>query len=884
MLEQRKLKYQHETRTSPQWQTPSVSPPCQRLFSKSRQDGRTRVFASARNVHLKTSKGMAVLTRNQDDRNVAVYTLPTHRIDLGFARVCLACLVLLTAFAWSALHAEDAAPPTANLPAAPPELETVTDFGPAEEIPGLSDELDSVQFPSSDILPMEPITPETWAAPAGTPAANVPAASTPAVGSPAATPTTSTPAASTPAVSAPASTPDSAAPTLPAAKSSPAPAQPSAPAAQQAVPNALPKHDDVVPAIPPVSNANANASSSVVRTSADEKLPQPSAARDLVESLVKVPDKTLEGVKRVPLVRYLGVLSVSEGAGLEAALTTYWKTAKDASAVAYWTKRQSALNQLSADAREKNLLEAARSAADMALTQALVSMRTTAVELGQHANQPYEIWAETLPHAGNYKTQYEQYEQEGRGSARVALLNQMVSLRGEQLSSMASAYQSSEAVLQELLKNKASIANILPAMDAVNVCRERLFDVLIAYNQAILKYALSVSSRRGSDLARLLIVVKPNVPTEGYVIPPGGTVPMAPTPADPATQPTPADPQPKNPSKSVTLPPAEPVKTFADDQPGKGKEAPIEAPALLPDNSGPSEMPILPGGMGVPPVETPPPSQEFQPIGGATGSDSTLPPVAPPPTNGARNDGQAPQKSPLRLVSMQLPEPSEKTGTEAANALPAPTLSLNETTHAGANGKRLYWRYVTLQSERKVLEYQRQILDLLSRKVLNSTDFTKEDVLAGLLLEQHTLMLKAESIERKIQSLTTAWELSRTTGISWSKLKSLPTAVTQPQSENFQLRLDGLQPGTEAHKQALLRARHLDYTAKQLAAATSELATVSKWLTAPEGSLEESPVGKQLAQLSPSEYATLFLELQQARRTGSDYLQLVYKANEILCL
>ena len=221
---------------------------------------------------------------------------------------------------------------------------------------------------------------------------------------------------------------------------------------------------------------------------------------------------------------------------------------------------------------------------------------------------------------------------------------------------------------------------------------------------------------------------------------------------------------------------------------------------------------------------------------------------------------------------------------EAANALPAPTLSLNEAAHAGTNGKRLYWRYVTLQSERKVLEYQRQILDLLSRKVLNSTDFTREDVLAGLLLAQHTLMLKAEFIERKIQSLTTAWELARTTGISWSKLKSLPTAVTQPQSENFQLRLDGLQPGTEAHKQALLRARHLDYTAKQLAAATSALATVSKWLTAPEGSLEESPVGKQLAQLSPSEYATLFQEMQQARHAGSDYLQLVYKANEILCL
>ena len=308
-------------------------------------------------------------------------------------------------------------------------------------------------------------------------------------------------------------------------------------------------------------------------------------------------------------------------------------------------------------------------------------------------------------------------------------------------------------------------------------------------------------------------------------------------------------------------------------------EIPAEAPILL------EPAVILPGGAGVPPIETPPPSSEFTPVGGPTGSDATLPPIAPPATGANQNpSSRTEQKAEQKAEQIvRLAKISEATTPEDD------PLALGEVLRAvSPDGRAVaaqrYWQYASQQTERIILDYQRQIFDFLGEKIFRETANTSDMALAGLLLEQHVLTLRTAQIELELRTLETAWELARRTGLSWGYLRTLPLAETAPKVENFQYRLDQFQPGSQAHKQAVERARQLDYAASQLAVASGSLPAITQWLAAPDGKIADTPLAKTLDAIPVTDYALFFGELKQARIAGAHYLRLVQNANERLAI
>ncbi|MDO5114090.1 MAG: hypothetical protein Q4E67_06910, partial [Planctomycetia bacterium] len=607
------------------------------------------------------------------------------------------------------------------------------------------------------------------------------------------------------------------------------------------------------------------------KTSLDEALPKKSAAKELLETLVSLPKSPLGEVESLPLEDFLARWSGDE-AGLLRGMAVYWEAAEKNSALAYWLKRQKLLRQWKASAAETALHQAALAHAETAIADATVSIRTTAMILGHWMDKPHEVQAQTLPHAGSYQTRYEEVEREGNATPEGSFLNRLIGLRHEQLMAAAGAYRSSEYVLQELLKQTAPLSAILQGMDQVNERRELFFDVLLEYNETILKYVLQVSYRRGADMLPLLVVVPPKVPTENYVTPPA-RLPLSNPPVGE--------------SSSVLTPAEEPASTF--------ETTPV--PALPPAESGiPVEVdpipevdfsesmevvPDVPGGWGAAPVETPPPSSEFQSIGGETGSISTLPSIAPlpPPTPKSNDSGsrsRSPAKSPFRLVSESVLMSTSENLTDRSSeveVLSLENLYPRVPLESRESATKIYWRYAVVQAQRLMLEHQRKVMDRLGEKILQQSDTWNP--LAGLRLEEAVLGLRAEQVALEIAAYEELRDLYALFSIRENFPSVLPIASTRPKSSDFQLHLDQLQAGSQSHQQAVNRARQLDYCVSQLSAIHPAMERLVLLLTPGEEAEMERLVGS----LREADCEPFLQTLQQARRASAHYLRLVYAAD-----
>lgn len=607
------------------------------------------------------------------------------------------------------------------------------------------------------------------------------------------------------------------------------------------------------------------------KTSLDEALPKKSAAKELLETLVSLPKSPLGEVEALPLEDFLARWSGDE-AGLLRGIAVYWEAAEKNSALAYWLKRQKLLRQWKASAAETALHQAALAHVETAIADATVSIRTTAMILGHWMDKPHEVQAQTLPHAGSYQTRYEEVEREGNATPEGSFLNRLIGLRHEQLMAAAGAYRSSEYVLQELLKQTAPLSAILQGMDQVNERRELFFDVLLEYNETILKYVLQVSYRRGAEMLPLLVVVPPKVPTENYVTPPA-RLPLSNPPAGE--------------SSSVLTPAEEPASTFETTPvptlPPAESGIPVEVdPIPEVDFSESMEVvPDVPGGWGAAPVETPPPSSEFQSIGGETGSISTLPSIAPlpPPTPKSNDSGsrsRSSAKSPFRLVSESvLMSTSENRSGRSSEVevLSLENLYSRVPLESRESATKIYWRYAVVQAQRLMLEHQRKIMNRLGEKILQQSG--SWNPLAGLRLEEAVLGLRVELTALEIAAYEELWDLYALFSMRENFPSVLPIASTRPKSSDFQLHLDQLQAGSQSHQQAVNRARQLDYCVSQLSTIHPAMERLVLLLTPGEEAEMERLVGS----LQEADCESFLQTLQQARLASAHYLRLVYAAD-----
>ncbi|MDO4571462.1 MAG: hypothetical protein Q4D38_13845, partial [Planctomycetia bacterium] len=391
--------------------------------------------------------------------------------------------------------------------------------------------------------------------------------------------------------------------------------------------------------------------------------PIPSASRKLLAQLIELPPETLEGVERLTLQQYLSSPRfLGNESLLRAGLDYYWKSSKAASDYVYWTKRVNLLKALiSKESAPGELLKTALNSAEMNQSCALVAMRAYAVETARQGGFAHEIWPQTPPHAGSYHTNYQ--HSDAYANTDLAYMDQIITLRYEQISRAAAAYRSAEYLLQEIASHGSSPSEILSALDEMNLRRNYFMGSVLEYNEEILDYVLRVSSRRGAELARYLAVSDPMISEEEFSPPvtppvtvdevrraeastptyvsPGGT--LAP-PVLPETPPPSAD------ETSPYLPNTEFEGTFSAPEPAP----PIEIPGTL--------------------EETPPSGSGFTPIGGATGSTSTLPVVPPLPLSTPSSTAPTNPASPV-------PPPNP-----AGPASPAPATSPIEPSPTPAEG------------------------------------------------------------------------------------------------------------------------------------------------------------------------------------------------------
>lgn len=721
-------------------------------------------------------------------------------------------------------------------------------FAPAPETPAA--ETPALETPPLETPPLETPAPETPAV--ETPAPEVPTSETPAtlLDAPEGLPTTPDLGES------PATSPEPA-----SALPEPATALPE-PASVLESPEAKPEEPallDIPRQLPPAAEST---------SLGDKNTPQKSAARDLLPLLVKVPDNVLEGVERVSLATFLEKYP-GDAEQLRKAISFFWQCATVQSEVSYWAKRHDVLKQLTpAGPTEQPLYQAALSQAQTARADAMVSMRASSVELGRLAGSQQELWPETLPHAGSYSTNYtagagSYYYGSAYGVADPGFLDKRIGLRYEQLSNAAAAYRSSEYILQEMLKNRATLGVVLQAMDSVNERRDRFFDILEAYNRDILDYVLQVSSKRGEDLARLLVRMPPKVPTDNYTIP-SLAAPMPLTPADPKDK------------------PAVEEKTFETaPAPGTDEKEKTSALSTTPSPLPEPEIPTLPpepevpgAASAVPPVETAPPSSDFQPIGGESGSTSTLPPIAPLPIPNPGDSGSVNRPTPFRLVAETLPEGTASRPKE---------LSLGDhLAQAGFSDRqeaaRSYWRYAVIQAQRQILDHQRKMLDIIGGRILNaSTESDASLERMGLHMEKAVFSLKTDQLGLEIAAWN-EWYAMNPQHFSSPEPPVLPLATTRPKTGDFRFALDRLTPGSEEHRRAVALARQLDYCAGELQTANDAIEKILPYLFP----TDDADTQKTLDGVTYAGYVAFFDTLERSREASTHYLRLVYAVDSSL--
>lgn len=651
-----------------------------------------------------------------------------------------------------------------------------------------------------------------------------------------------------------------------------------------------------------------------------------SASVKLLERLAGASDFQLEGVESIELRTFLNapLLSGSRD-GILNALPLYWETASIRAEIGYWETRANAMERLaqSASADERSLYELASASAKANLSSARILLRTNAVKLGNAAGYSREVTARTLPHAGNYETRYEEIRSSyGVPSGRVTYFNGMISLRQEQLSAATAACLSAENLLNYEMKRKQNATAIILAWDLLNERRVAFFKALLAFNQDILNYVLEISPKRGADLAPLL--ARPVTEVDSQRVPASGKNPTLPAPPQEKNGPEPTFEQGAIPNESaagVSAPQLTEGGTTASPRNENGLPAPkitdgkvasgandalptVGDGATYEENAFiaidvPAE-PTVPGGeLGVPETETPPPGNDFKPIGGETGVD-TNPVLAVPARQTvwrpemASDSNSILEKPNAQTSVLGIPgkEPVSKGSSETGGAFSpssGETISLRDVLQSAAWENRFhavaaYWNYVSFQKQICVLEYQQEILKRISSRILKETlqGDVAEISRLGLYLEFHSLVLRTELLENKAEAWTQATRLRTLAGRALEWPMVFPEAVTEMKSEDFQVRLDRF-PAERQNPKALAIARQLYFCVQELPRAFQDVNQFSEWLapSSVESSVasEDSEGIRSLKTMTYPQLDSLVWKMKNARICSARYFQLLYFIN-----
>lgn len=599
---------------------------------------------------------------------------------------------------------------------------------------------------------------------------------------------------------------------------------------------------------------------------------QSAVARELLSRVTAMPAATLENVQQVSLEEFLSRVSGGDDA-LRTAVRAYWEAAGSAGAYVYWKNQVDFLENQSAGGYVTSAsaeMRAALTAAQTAADDALATLRADAVRLGEMGGYSREIWPADMPHAGAYNTQYEKIAEMDGGSPRLALLNRIVDLRWQQWNAAGAAYRAAEYVRQEIAKS-GSPGDILQASWAVEQRREMLFKSLVQYNMDILDYVLAVSYKRGGQLAPLLVVPKKPEPAEAPV--------AAAPPERGAARPVP-------PRASVLEPGSAPQRDAGDAPDTEEATRVYTGDTVREEDVFGFGSGVIGGGDAglpleemnefeeIPPLETPPRGSGYERIGGETGSTSTMP--APPRDSGLPHTSRKPVV-PHTSAKIPLNESLEKLNSRKTQ--PGRHLSLEEVFRRVAPAGREqaakdYWRYVVLQAQGVVLDYQAEILAALGREQLRDPS-TAADVLSGLQLTAAVEALSAQRLALEADAYGVLLKLNHLQALRPSEMQSLPLADSRPNTGTYDLRLDEFPAGSPRHERALQLARHLDFCVALCAQADEKLASLGQLV--PPGAEDG-----RLPAVAPQDFPAFFLAMENARAATGNYLRLVYTLNSVL--
>ena len=631
-----------------------------------------------------------------------------------------------------------------------------------------------------------------------------------------------------------------------------------------------------------------------VKKSGDSKEEEISIPRRLLLKL-SPPDSVLDGVEQVDLRTFLNAPALRDDVTrTQEALLYYWKAAELRSEVFYWANRLDSMNRLAENAlaTDREVYRSAAAAAQASLNLAKVSLRSNAMKLASLAGYTREVTAKTLPHAGEYDTRYEEIAKTTPDYSRITYYHGLVTFHQEQLTAAASAYLTEESLLNQVTRN-GSAATVLASWDVLNDRRKAFFEVLLDFNDDILNYVLTISTRRGPELAPLL--VKPvSAPSNAGA----SASPSLPTPPEKAPSP-PAD-LPSvmlNPEQAAALPKAQtPIQTQdpetgeiysendtidvssggASNQASSAEVQPIESAPVVP------VAPVPGYDLGTPPVETAPPGSDFIPIGGETGVDTNPTLNSPTWNDGARLLPRVrPDEKPVTLAKPSILE-------DAVNSDRGNDFSLTYVLERSAVSDRekavhAYWQYVMLQEQIFVLERQKNLLGFISRRLLDGLA-GKSGVAPlpsdlGTILELHMLTLRASILEMKVEEWKVLNRLARM--VSWKVEWPLnfPEAVTDLKTKGFMVGLDQNVSGSAMDRRALPWARHLYFAREELSDSFKCVDSLGDLIAPQVSGLDESELGKRLKNASGEEVKAILESMTEARNVSWKYFQLLYDVN-----
>lgn len=647
----------------------------------------------------------------------------------------------------------------------------------------------------------------------------------------------------------------------------------------------------------------------------------------LLERLCQPTQSVLENVQEVDLPTFLSApaLHYSEET-LSTALRLYWRSSALKSEALFRLRQANELAKLAetASPEDQVLYRAAAETAQAKANTAKLALRANALELGRTAGYAQSVTAQTLPHAGNYETHFQQFIP--THGSRTVYLHGLIQFRRQQLIAAASACVSAENLLKMQMTEKKDAETVLETWETLEHRQRLFFDVLTEFNAEILQYVLLISYRKGPDLVPLLVHTAQSSPeTErtfsSDALPQDTAMPYT---AVPERETSAASLSPEN-SASIPAPSLPAVENTAELSPvpaaaeGPGlptfaESVPENAPANVPvyeENAAidvvlPTEgVPVVPS-IGVPPTETAPPGSDFQPIGGPNGvlSDPTL--GLPAEQNGAAHF----QKDPFRRLTFR--------GIYSANGIlhqtAKPSVLLNpseaysESTSASAgldtlqsfqNGISLrnaleraeyssrekvlqtYWHYVFLQKQICVLKYQETLLAAMTERVFADSENADAGKF-GVSLEFHSLVLRTELLGTEAEAWKVLYRLSQQMHLAFTWPLEFPEALTELKAENFQLSTSRLSPGSAEEARFLPLIRQLYQFAERLPDAFLKVQAQESLIAPPQTQNSEKNSISVHIKTAPYEKLSLLLDsMAAARKDSFEYLKFLFQTNAL---